>query len=57
MLLSVMRNENDSISFWCSTEVCHECSVDDGVIQDMYKLPPDVTDDDQQLFSLAVQVL
>jgi len=44
------------IAVHSGTEVCHECCVDDGVTQDTYKLPPEVTDDDQQLFSLAVQV-
>ena len=51
-LLSVTR----IIAVHSGTEVCHECCVDDGVTQDTYKLPPEVTDDDQQLFSLAVQV-
>jgi len=30
--------------------------VDDGIYPDEDALPPEVTDDDQQLFSLAVQV-
>ena len=55
-LSAFISDENDSSSFWCGVDIFRQCYVDNGFTRDTCILPPEVTDDDQQLFSLAVQV-